>query len=48
MDVASLALLLCGDGAAQITGANLAMDGGWTAAWEPRGGPARTAIEPDL
>ncbi|HWL47276.1 MAG TPA: 3-hydroxybutyrate dehydrogenase [Sphingomonadaceae bacterium] len=30
--VASLALYLCGDGAASITGANLSMDGGWTAA----------------
>ena len=30
--VASLALYLCSDDAAQITGANLAMDGGWTAA----------------
>jgi 3-hydroxybutyrate dehydrogenase len=30
--VASLALFLSGEDAAQITGANLAMDGGWTAA----------------
>jgi 3-hydroxybutyrate dehydrogenase len=30
--VASLALYLCGDAAAQITGANLSIDGGWTAA----------------
>jgi 3-hydroxybutyrate dehydrogenase len=30
--VASLALFLCSDDAAQITSANLAMDGGWTAA----------------
>lgn len=29
--VASLALYLCSDGAAGITGANLSMDGGWTA-----------------
>ena len=29
--VASLALFLCGEGAAQITGANLSIDGGWTA-----------------
>ncbi|MEO8617975.1 MAG: 3-hydroxybutyrate dehydrogenase [Sphingomicrobium sp.] len=31
-DVASLALYLCSDGAQSITGANLSMDGGWTAA----------------
>ena len=31
-EVASLALYLCSDGAASITGANLSMDGGWTAA----------------
>ncbi|SDJ97543.1 MULTISPECIES: 3-hydroxybutyrate dehydrogenase [Bradyrhizobium] len=30
--VASLALFLCGESAAQITGANLSIDGGWTAA----------------
>ncbi len=30
--VASLALYLISDSAAQITGANLSMDGGWTAA----------------
>ena len=30
--VASLALFLCSDDAAQITGTNLSMDGGWTAA----------------
>ena len=29
--VASLALYLCSDNAAQITGANLSIDGGWTA-----------------
>jgi 3-hydroxybutyrate dehydrogenase len=30
-EVAGLALYLCSDGAASITGANLSMDGGWTA-----------------
>jgi 3-hydroxybutyrate dehydrogenase len=30
--VAALALFLCTDAAAQITGANISMDGGWTAA----------------
>ena len=29
--VAALALFLCRDEAAQVTGANLSMDGGWTA-----------------
>ena len=29
--VAALALFLCGDDAAQITGSNLSIDGGWTA-----------------
>jgi 3-hydroxybutyrate dehydrogenase len=31
-EVAGLALYLCSDSAASITGANLSMDGGWTAA----------------
>ena len=30
--VAAMALFLCGDDASQITGANMSMDGGWTAA----------------
>ena len=30
--VASLAVYLCSDGASQITGTNISMDGGWTAA----------------
>ena len=31
-EVAAFALFLCRDDAASITGANLSMDGGWTAA----------------
>ena len=31
-EVAALALFLCGEDARSITGANLSMDGGWTAA----------------
>ena len=30
--VAALAVFLCGDAAKSITGANISMDGGWTAA----------------
>ena len=31
-EVASLAVYLCSDAARSITGANLSIDGGWTAA----------------
>ncbi|MEO6432893.1 MAG: 3-hydroxybutyrate dehydrogenase [Sphingomicrobium sp.] len=31
-EVAAMTMFLCSDGAASITGANLSMDGGWTAA----------------
>ena len=34
--VAALALFLCRDEAGAITGANLSMDGGWTAPMKPR------------
>ena len=30
--VAAMAVYLCSDAAAQITGANMSIDGGWTAA----------------
>jgi 3-hydroxybutyrate dehydrogenase len=30
-EIASLAVFLCSGAAAQITGANLSVDGGWTA-----------------
>ncbi len=30
-DVGAMAAFLCGDAAAQITGSNISMDGGWTA-----------------
>ena len=30
--VASLCVYLCSDAAAQVTGANISIDGGWTAA----------------
>jgi 3-hydroxybutyrate dehydrogenase len=31
-DIGELAVFLCRDAAANITGANISMDGGWTAA----------------